>query len=1410
MNIASGPVELLTEHDGRGLYRPNSDAGFGQFDLGRLDTPDTFYIPDKLYGRRSTVGHLVSAYEEVADRGGTELVLVSGPSGVGKSAVVGELLRQLVISGSVFAVGKCDQPSSDIPYATLAAALGRFLSGIINQGEEALARWRPQLLDAVGPNGQLLAALIPALGLIIGAQTPATPLPALEARNQFYRVFKRFLRVLAELSHPFVLFIDDMQWIDIATVDLLSSVLADAETRHLFLLGSYRANEVNDSHPLTGMIQKTMAAGTRVREISLAPLRIDDVEAFVVDCLRAQRSEIRDLAVLIHELSAGNPFFSKQLMAAFAESGLLAFDRDTASWTWNTKTIRSGQPAGEMSGLMTNRLVRLPAGSRKLLQTLACLGNRSDAATLAMLHAMPEGDVHLALSDVVRRGLLQRSDDQYAFSHDKIQEAAYGLVPENARAAAHLQIGMAFVESLDDARLAEKIFEVVNQLNRGIAVVVAPDERMVVARLNLAAAKAARASTAHAAFRSYIGHGSALLPPDGWRIEPDLMFEFAFNFCESEFLLGNLREAEQRLATLSTRDITLAERSVVTWLQITLFTAAGKLDRAVSECLSFLETVGVNWVPHPDQAAILEEYAPIRDEIDSGSIDARLTLPVIADPIQRIILDVLTALLPPAFFTDNNLVCLVLCRMATISKIYGNSHASSLGYAYLGMVLGPRFGAWAAGYNFGHLGFRLSNEQGLDLLKPRVQMTFSYHVMPYTMPIAQGDALLREAFDSANDRGDLTYAGFSSCTMISSLLFRGAPLQDTQDVAEAKLRFITATKFGLIVEIIATQLRLIRSLRGLANQFPTFNDEDFDEANYELHLDENPELSIAACWYWIRKLQLRVIGSDFSEAVAAASRAAPLIWTSGGHLELVEYHFYAGLAKAALCSGPEAAAKHMADIIAHGDELATLAAQCPENFAHHSALLKAELARIDGRSFDALRLYQAAIDLSRQHSFMQIEALAHETAARFCIANGLTSAGCGHVGHARDLYLKQGAIAKVRQLQTTYADIRPAFYSAAPLQGSAQDDAGFDATALLKIAVASSADLGSDALIETLMTIVLQTSNATRCLLILPYGDQLRLEAESTATNETIEVSIHRLALGDHHAPSSVIRHVSATRRMLLLDDAKVAGDYSVDSYILSNKTCSLLCLPLVKRTKLLGILYLENSLTSHTFTAARVSLLTLLTSQVAISLENASLEEKESLLKEVHHRVKNNLQLITSLLNLQAARAADPAVSELFEDSRNRVRSMALVHENLYRAGNLARISMALHVHSLCTQLFRSYAMHQQRITLSKHIDDIQLDLDRAISCGLLVNELVSNALKHAFPEDARGTIRVALIHANDRHLELSVEDDGIGLPAGGVSTHSLGLQLVDDLTHQLRGTLFISSVNGARFMIRFPLNDD
>jgi two-component sensor histidine kinase len=491
--------------------------------------------------------------------------------------------------------------------------------------------------------------------------------------------------------------------------------------------------------------------------------------------------------------------------------------------------------------------------------------------------------------------------------------------------------------------------------------------------------------------------------------------------------------------------------------------------------------------------------------------------------------------------------------------------------------------------------------------------------------------------------------------------------------------------------------------------------------------------------------------------------------------------------------------------------------------------VSAEIARLEGRAFDAMQLYEQAIQSAHENGFVQNEALAHEVAARFYAARGFQTIAQAYLRNARYGYLRWGALGKVRQLEQSHPHLRDDSIPppATALFGTPVEQ--LDVGSVVKASQAVSGEIVLDRLIETLMTLALEQAGAGRGLLVLLRDDTPRIEAEARTDRKTVEVTLRQETVTPAELPDSLLHTVIRTRESVILDDASAPNPFSADEYIRQKHARSILCLPLVKQAKLIGVLYLENNLTPHVFTPARLAVLKLLASQAAISLENArlytdlrqensdrrraeeqlqaSLGEKESLLKEVHHRVKNNLQLISSLLSLQAARIAEPAVAELFAESRNRVRSMALVHENLYRAGDFARISMATHIENLCAHLTRAYGMNRRRVELAIRIGDVQLDLDQAVPCGLIVNELVSNALKHAFPDGRAGRVCVELEPFGDKQHVLVVGDNGVGLPAD-LDYHranSLGLQLVEDLTQQLHGNILVNRDDGTTFTITF-----
>jgi predicted ATPase/signal transduction histidine kinase len=1179
------------------------------FPLGRQDASDRLMIPERLYGREREIDALLAAFDRVVAQGTPELVLVSGYSGIGKSSVVNELHKVLVPCG-LFASGKFDQYKRDIPYATLAQAFQSLVRRIVAKSETEAGQWRGALAEAVGPNGQLIVNLIPEVEFIIGKQPPVPDLPPQDAQKRFQMVFRRFLGVFARPEHPLALFLDDLQWLDAATLDLLEHLVTDPDVRHVLLVGAYRDNEVGPSHPLMRTLEAIRKVGAKTQDIVLAPLGLDDVEQLVVDSLHCDRESAQALAQLVHEKTGGNPFFAIQFLTALAEEGLLAFDADAAAWKPDLARIRAKGYTDNVVDLMIGKLKRLPGTTQDALKQLACLGNVAEIATLTLVRGASEEEIHTALWEAARAGLVFRLEGSYAFLHDRVQEAAYALVPEGERPATHLRIGRVLASRTAPEEIEEKIFEIVNQLDRGAALIHSREERERVAGLYLIAGKRAKTSTAYASALSYLAAGGALLAEDSWKRQYELIFSIEYHRAECELLTADLVAAEERLITLSRRAGNLVDIGAVACLRLTLYTTLDRSDRGVEICLEYLQRGGVHWSPHPTRDEARQEYERIRRQIGDRSIEELVDLPFMSDPECRATLDVLTEVVTPALFTDANLLSLVICRMVNLSLEHGNSDGSCFAYVWLGMILGPHFGDYPCGFRFGRLGYDLVEKRGLRRYQARAYMSFGNLVTPWTRHIQTGRDLVRRAFDAANKIGDLTFAAYSCNNLNTNLLATGDPLGDTQREAENGLDFARKAQFGLVIDIITAQLGLIRTLRGLTPEFGSFNDERFKESQFEDHLQSDARLALPECWYWVRKLQARVYANDYAAAIEAASRAQQLLWTSPSFFEVAEYHFYDALARAVQCDAASAdeRASHLEALAAHHKQLEVWAENCPENFANRAALVAAEIARLEGRAPDAMHLYEQAIQSAREHGFVQNEGLANEAAARFYLAHGLEKIARVYLRDARSCYVRWGAEGKVRQLERVYPRLRDEPVSVPATATIAASVQQLDVETVVKASQAVSGEIVLESLIKTLMVIAVEHAGAERGLLVLPRGEQLWVEAEATTGLDTVEVNLRQALVASSEFPDSVLQYVLRTREPVILDDASKQKPFSADEYIIQKRARSVLCLPLIKQTKLVGVLYIENNLAASAFTPARIAVLKLLSSQAAISLDNARL----------------------------------------------------------------------------------------------------------------------------------------------------------------------------------------------------------
>lgn len=1177
------------------------------FPLGAHDASAQLLIPEKLYGREARIDALMAAFERVATGGAPELVLVSGYAGIGKSSLVGELHKVLVPRRALFATGKFDQYQRDIPYATLTQAFRALVHQLLGRSETELARWRGTLQAALGVNGQLVVKLVPELELLIGPQPPVQELPQQDAHRRFQTVVLRFLGVFAQPRHPLVLFLDDLQWLDTATLELLEQLVTQPELRYLLLIGAYRDNEVDQLHPLMRTLDAMRRAGQVPRhDIVLAPLALGDVAQLLADTLHCARQPVEPLAALVHAKTDGNPFFTIQFIAALADEGLLAFDPAGACWRWDVARIRAKGYTDNVVDLMLGKLHRLAPATQALLTLLACLGSGAATADLSLLHGAAPAAIHATLAEALRSGCVFRSEDSYVFVHDRVREAAYSLVAPGERAVQHLRIGRLLAARTPPQELEQHIFEIANQFNRGAGLIDTLEERERLAELNLMAGRRAQDATAYAAALGFLRAGCALLAPDSWERRYPLRFALALHLAECEYLTGDLAAAEQGLSLLGERAASRADLAAVTCARVNLYTTLDRSDRAVEAGLDYLRRVGVPWAPHPAPDEVQREFARIWRQVGDRPIEELVDLPPMRDPDQQATMDVLTTILPPALFTDENLLGMVVGRIANLSLEHGHSDGSSLGYSWLGMFLGPRFGDYQAGFRFAKLGLDLVEQRGLGRFKARVYVHFGNVVAPWSQPFQSGRAWVRRAFDVANDNGDLTFALYSCNHLVTNLLACGEPLEEIQREAEHGLEFARKARFGLVFDILTGQSQLIRALRGVTPDFASLNDAGFDEERFERHLEADPRLAIAACWYWIRKLQARCFAGDYDAAVAAACKAERLLWTSPSHIEVAEYHFYAALARAAHYdqAGREERARHLSALAAHRRQLEEWRRSCPENFANRAALVGAELARIEGRELDAMRLYEEAVRAARDNGLVHNQALAYERAAAFYRARGFELVADTYLRQARDCYARWGAAGKVRQLEARHGQLqaRPEAPPAAPL-------AQLDMLSVAKATQAISGRIVLDELVDTLMRIVLENAGAQSCSMLLVRDGKLVLVADTQVARRDLSVRLHRGA-GQAPAdlPETMLNYVRRSGDTVLLADAAALHPYAGDAYFSRHRPKSVLCLPIVRQGAPIGLLYLENNLVTHAFTPARVTVLELLACQAAISLENAQL----------------------------------------------------------------------------------------------------------------------------------------------------------------------------------------------------------
>jgi PAS domain S-box-containing protein len=1192
-----------------------------RFPLGENDISDRLRIPETPYGRETEIESLRETFERVATQGTAELVLVSGYAGIGKSTLVNELHRALVPRRGLFVAGKFDQYKRDIPYATLVHAFRGLVRQLLSRSDADLLAWRSALRSALGENGQLMVNLIPELALLIGEQEPVPAVEPPAAQARFYRVFRSLLGAFATPEHPLVLFVDDLQWLDAGTLELLEQLVTDPESRCLLVIGAYRDNEVGPAHPLARTIESIRSAGGAVSEISLGPLQVDHLTRLTADALHTDVARARPLAELVSEKTGGNPFFAIQFITALADDSLLSFQPERASWTWDIDRIRAKAISDNVAHLLSAKLSRLPADTREAIGQLACLGNVADARTVALVRGVSHSDLMTTLHGAVEAGLIVHESGSFAFVHDRVQEAAYAMIPQRERSEAHLQLGRALLSLTPATEREERVFEIVNQFDRGATAIEDSVERQMVAELNLVAARRAMASSAHASAQLFLAVGRELIGEAGWTESYRLTFDLELLRAECELVLGDMAGAEERLGALSQRAVGLADQAAVVCLTVLLFFSTARNARAVEVALAFLSNVGIGWSPRPSEAEVREEYLTMRRSLASRPMKALRDLPPMRDPVSTATMAVLTELFPAAYAFDRYLLEMVLLRMTNLSLEEGHAEGSSVAFSALNMALGSHFSDYTTAYELGQLACDLVERRGMDRFKARVYSCFAAFAMPWIQHLPLCRPLMTRAFEAGSSTGDMAFAAYDLRNLITHLLMSGVPLDEVQREAEEATAFAAKLQLGMSTELFMGQLGLIRRLRGASA-----GDAVPEEVMALEDARQQPGLAMMVCYHWVFRLQGRYFERDIPAALEYAERTAGIRWAMRSSIEEAEYELFAGLSRAAAAdrtSGGERE-RHLRALSEHHERIAAWSESCPENFANARALVGAELARLEGRVVEAEALYEEAGRLARRQGFVRNEALSNELAGEFHAARGLETIADAYLRNARDCYERWGALSRVRQLERRYPQLRT---SRAGGDGAGTIDAPaaeLDVKVVDRASQTLSSEMVLPSLLEKLMRLAVEHAGAERGLLILLHGDEPHVEAQARTGRGRVEVTLQTVPVAASDLPLSALQFVLRTRERLVLDDAASEGLDPQDAYVRRNRPRSVLCVPIFRETRVIGALYLENNLTPRAFTADRVAVLDFLGSQAAIWLENArlysDLRRSEAWLREAQH----------------------------------------------------------------------------------------------------------------------------------------------------------------------------------------------
>ncbi|MGA9380297.1 MAG: AAA family ATPase [Phormidium sp.] len=1225
------------------------------FLLAQNDVSDRFQIPQKLYGREWEISTLMAGIERVS-QGITELMLISGYSGIGKSALVQEVYKPITRQRGYFIAGKFDQFQSSIPYASIIQAFRSLVQQLLTETQAAIATWRENILAALGANGQVIIEVIPEIKLIIGEQPAIPELPPTEAQNRFNLVLQNFIKVFTQPQHPLVIFLDDLQWADGASLQLIKLLMTATDSQYLFLIGAYRDNEVSAFHPLMLMLDEIKKTKTTVNEVSLLPLALSDITELIGDLLHLEPKNVAPLAKLVQAKTGGNPFFINEFLKSLYAEELLNFNYNQGSWQWDLEQIQRRKITDNVVELMVHKVQKLPLETQKVLKFAACLGNQFNLETLAVIYekspqktaidlwqAIAQSFI-LPLSDAYKlmeldiQGLSKQLAAEYKFTHDRIQQAVYLLIPEVDKYSAHLQIGQLLLQNTPPDELEYKLFDIVNQLNLGRSLIEQQTQRYELAKLNLQAGKKAKASTAYQPGFNYLKIALELLDKDSWYKQDELTLEIYVEAAEAAYLICDFEVMEQLTEIVLKQAKSLLDKVKVYEICIQAYIAQNKHLEAVKIAIQVLKLFDVIFPEQPNQEDIMLAIQETQLLLAERQIDELINLPAMTDPIKLAVMKITTIVWSPAYIAMTELIPLMACQQVKFSIEYGNAPESAFAYANYGFLI-TAIGNIDTGYQLGQVALHLLQQFNAKKLKAKTSVLcdFVRHLKTHLREVRQPHL---EAYQSGLESGDFEFASSAAFSYCVSSYLVGNELVELEKEIIKYGNAIAKFKQEAYLNWHNIYWQSVLNLLGqVENPCHLIGEVYNEEKMLPLHLEVNDKTAILHLY--INKLILSYIFQDFQLAVANAVKLEAYIDQAAATYFGVPGYFYDSLARLAVFPNTSEIEQKpiLEKVNVNQQKMQTWADHAPMNHLHKFYLVEAELARVLGKDSDAREYYDRAISLAHENEYLNEEALAYELAARFYFAKNQTHIARHYLQDAHYTYQRWGAKAKVKDLEARYPQFLAKNTLTSPINSSNTDSGQttfgtLDLNSVLKASQAISCEIVMEKLMEKLVKILIENAGAQTGVVILSKQDKLYIEATVDKNQITLCQSIP--VENSHELPRSLINYVERTKKEVVLADVIKEGIFIADPYIIKNRPKSILCTPILYQGQLIGLLYLENNLTTGAFTSDRIQVLNLLSSQAAISLKNAQMYQEMTALntdlkREIADRQKTERALSES-----------------------------------------------------------------------------------------------------------------------------------------------------------------------------------